>query len=343
MICDIKAQIGEQRALRRDAKGQGGTQAAARAAETDRNHGYRMGRQDVNRSGDMEVFTRVVELGGFSAAARALHMTPSAVSKLIARLETRLGTRLFNRSTRRLQLTPEGGAFHERAMRVLADIDAAEREAAAGAVPRGWLRVNSSVPIGTHYLLPVIPAFLARYPEIRLDLTLTDTVVDLLEQRADVAVRAGPLRDSRLVARKLGESQVHVVASPDYLARSAPLRTPADLLHHNVMAFNFDRQVQGWPFRDGSGGVTHFHQTGNLSLSDGETMRKLALQGVGLARHARYHVDDDLRAGRLVTVLEDYNAGEAEPVHAVYVGQGGHLPARVRAFLDFLVDNVHLP
>ncbi|AJP55891.1 LysR family transcriptional regulator [Pandoraea vervacti] len=302
-----------------------------------------MGRQDVNRSGDMEVFARVVELGGFSAAARALHMTPSAVSKLVARLEARLGARLFNRSTRRLQLTPEGTAFHERTLRVLADIDAAEREAAAGAVPRGLLRVNSSVPIGTLYLLPVIPAFLATYPEIRLDLTLTDTVVDLLSQRADVAVRAGPLRDSRLVARKLGESRVHVVASPDYLARSAPLRTPADLIRHNVMAFNFERHIEGLPFRDGAGGVTLYPPAGNVLTSDGETMRRLALQGVGLARHSRYHVDADLREGRLVPVLEDYNPGDLEPVHAVYVGQGGHLPARVRAFLDFLVDNVHLP
>ncbi|MDM8354710.1 LysR family transcriptional regulator [Pandoraea communis] len=302
-----------------------------------------MGRQDVNRSGDMEVFVRVVAHGGFSAAARALHMTPSAVSKLIARLESRLGARLFNRSTRRLQLTPEGTSFHERALRVLADIEAAEREAAAGAVPRGLLRVNSSVPIGSLYLLPVIPAFLAQYPEIRLDLTLTDTVVDLLEQRADVAVRAGPLRDSRLVARKLGESRLHVVASPEYLARNGPLRSPADLIHHNVMAFNFDRQVQGWPFLDGAGGITHYPQIGNMAVSDGDTMRKLAIEGLGLARHSRYHVDADLRAGRLVTVLEDYNPGDLEPVHAVYVGQGGHLPARVRAFLDFLVTNVHLP
>ncbi|EON12701.1 transcriptional regulator [Pandoraea sp. SD6-2] len=291
----------------------------------------------------MEVFVRVVAHGGFSAAARALHMTPSAVSKLIARLESRLGARLFNRSTRRLQLTPEGTSFHERALRVLADIEAAEREAAAGAVPRGLLRVNSSVPIGSLYLLPVIPAFLAQYPEIRLDLTLTDTVVDLLEQRADVAVRAGPLRDSRLVARKLGESRLHVVASPEYLARNGPLRSPADLIHHNVMAFNFDRQVQGWPFLDGAGGITHYPQIGNMAVSDGDTMRKLAIEGLGLARHSRYHIDADLRAGRLVTVLEDYNPGDLEPVHAVYVGQGGHLPARVRAFLDFLVANVHLP
>ncbi|WP_087721838.1 LysR family transcriptional regulator [Pandoraea sp. PE-S2T-3] len=302
-----------------------------------------MGRQDVNRSGDMEVFARVAELGGFSAAARALHMTPSAVSKLIARLEARLGARLFNRSTRRLQLTPEGTAFHERATRVLADIEAAEREAAAGAVPRGLLRVNASVPIGTLYLLPVIPAFLTQFPEIRLDLTLTDTVVDLLEQRADVAVRAGPLRDSRLVARKLGESRMHVVASPGYLARNGPLRTPADLIHHNVMAFNFDRQVQGWPFLDGAGGITHYPQIGNMVVSNGEIMRKLAVEGLGLGRHSRYHVDTDLREGRLVAVLEDYNPGDLEPVHAVYVGQGGHLPARVRAFLDFLVEHVHLP
>ncbi|MBN9115637.1 MAG: LysR family transcriptional regulator, partial [Pandoraea sp.] len=141
----------------------------------------------------------------------------------------------------------------------------------------------------------------------------------------------------------LGESRVHVVASPDYLARNGPLRTPADLIHHNVMAFNFDRQVQGWPFLDGAGGITHYPQVGNMVVSDGEIMRKLAVQGLGLARHSRYHVDDDLRAGRLVTVLDDYNPGDLEPVHAVYVGQGGHLPARVRAFLDFLVANVRLP
>lgn len=302
-----------------------------------------MGRQDVNRSGDMEVFSRVVELGGFSAAARALHMTPSAVSKLVARLEARLGARLFNRSTRRLQLTPEGTAFHERALRVLADIDAAEREAAAGAVPRGLLRVNASVPIGTRYLLPVIPGFLATYPEIRIDISLTDRVVDLLEQRADVAVRAGPLRDSRLVARKLGESRMHVVASPSYLAKSPPLKTPADLVHHNLMAFNFDRQVQGWPFLDGAGGITHYQQHGNTMTGDGETMRHLAVQGLGLARHSHYHVAADLADGSLVTVLEDYNPGDLEPVHAVYVGQGGHLPARVRAFLDYLVEHVDLP
>src|SRR5687768_1651343 len=162
-----------------------------------------MARLEVNRSGEMEAFVRIVELGSFSAAARALKMTPSAVSKLVSRLEARLGARLVNRSTRKLRLTPEGATFFERSVRVLRDIDAAEREAAPGASPRGRLRVNANLPFGLHCLIPLVPDFLARHPHITLDLALTDAVVDLLEVRADVAIRTGPLRESRLVARKL--------------------------------------------------------------------------------------------------------------------------------------------
>ena len=139
-----------------------------------------MSRLDTNRSGEMEVFARVVELSGFSAAARSLRMTPSAVSKLVARLEERLGTRLINRSTRKLQLTPEGLAFYGRCVSVLADIDEAEREAAAGTEPRGRVRVNSNVPFGLHHLLPLVPGFLERHPEVTLDIVLTDQVIDLL-------------------------------------------------------------------------------------------------------------------------------------------------------------------
>src|SRR5882762_7436059 len=162
---------------------------------------------DVNRLRETEVFVRVVGLGGFSTAARALRMTPSAVSKLIARLEDRLGTRLITRSTRKLQLTPEGAAFYERAVRILDDMDAAEREAAAGAMPRGRLRGNTNVAFAMHCLLPRMPDFLARHPDITIDISLSDRVVDLLEERADVAIRVGPLRESRLVARKLGDSR----------------------------------------------------------------------------------------------------------------------------------------
>ena len=178
-----------------------------------------MARLEVNRSGEMEVFLRVVEQGGFSPAARSLRMTPSAISKLVARLEARLGVRLVNRSTRKLQLTAEGAAFHERALRVLADLDEAERSVAAGAVPRGRLRVNSNVPFGLHHLLPAAPRFTAALPQVQLDLTLSGQVIDLMDERAEVAIRVGPLQSSQLMARKLGESRMAVVASPDYLAR----------------------------------------------------------------------------------------------------------------------------
>lgn len=301
-----------------------------------------MARQDVNRSGEMEVFARVVELGGFSAAARAFRMTPSAVSKLVARLETRLGVRLINRSTRKLQLTPEGTAYYDRSIRILDDINTAEREAAIGATPRGRVRVNTSVPFGLHWLLPLLPGFLKLHPGVSVDVALTDTVVDLMEERADIAIRVGPLRESRLLARKLGESRMVVVAAPAYLAEHGTPRTPADLAKHNMLGFCFSKQIDGWPFRDSSGSSVSVPPVGNALVSDGEAMQRLTAAGAGLSRLARFHVDADIKAGRLVPVLEDFNPGDLEPIHAVFVGHGGQLPARVRAFLDYLVENVKL-
>jgi DNA-binding transcriptional LysR family regulator len=301
-----------------------------------------MARQDVNRSGEMEVFARVVELGGFSAAARDFRMTPSAVSKLVARLEARLGVRLINRSTRKLQLTPEGTAYYDRSIRILDDINTAEHEAAIGATPRGRVRVNTSVPFGLHWLLPLLPGFLKLHPRVSIDVSLTDTVVDLLEERADIAIRVGPLRESRLLARKLGESRTVVVAAPAYLAEHGTPRTPADLGKHNMLGFCFSRQVEGWRFRDARGGIVTVPPVGNALVSDGEAMQRLAVAGAGLARLARFHVDPDIKAGRLVPVLEDFNPGDLEAIHAVFVGHGGQLPARVRAFLDYLVEHVRL-
>lgn len=173
-----------------------------------------MARPDVNRFGEMEVFIRVVETGGFTAAAQQCGMTPSAVSKLVARLEDRLGARLFNRSTRRQQLTAEGAAFYERSLRILADLDEAEREASASAEPQGRVRISCNLPVGRQFLIPALPLFFERYPGVSLDLQLTDEVVDLLEVRADVAVRSGPLRDSRLVARSLGSPGTRLSPHP---------------------------------------------------------------------------------------------------------------------------------
>lgn len=302
----------------------------------------RMARPDINRSGEIEVFVRVVEKASFSAAARDLRMTPSAVSKLIARLEDRLGARLLRRSTRRLQVTPEGTAFYESGVRILAEMAAAEQEAAAGAVPRGRIRVNTSLPFGQLVLVPLLPRFFALYPDVSVDLALTDRVVDLLEERADLAIRAGPLGDANLIARKLGETRMAVVASPGYLKMHGEPRTPAALERHNRLGFCFARSQPDWPFRNADGSTISVPPVGRALISDGETMRHLALAGGGIARHSLWHVAADIAAGRLVALLEDFNPGDIETVHAVYVGQSKHLPARVRAFLDFLAENVRL-
>src|SRR6185312_10237649 len=312
-----------------------------------------MSRLDTNRSAEMEVFVRVVDLGGFTAAARSFRLTPSGVSKLVSRMEARLSARFVNRSTRKLQLTPEGAAFYQRAVRILAEMEEAEREAAAGATPRGHLTVNSNIPFGMRHVMPLVPQFLALHPEVTLDIVLTDTVVDLMEERADIAIRVGPMTASRLLARKLATSRMVLVASPNYLARAGTPRTPAELTRHRCIGWTFPRTIRGWPFRkSGPTGPRKARPDDRLleeilpppaaRASDGEAVRLLALGGAGLARLALFHVGPDIAAGRLVSVLQSYNPGDREDIHAVYAGHGGPLPARVRAFIDFLAQHVRL-
>jgi DNA-binding transcriptional LysR family regulator len=300
-----------------------------------------MPRLDTNRAAEMEVFVRVAALGGLSAAAREFRLTPSGVSKLVSRLEARLGSRLVNRSTRKLQLTPEGEAFYQRATRILSDLEEAEREASVGASPRGHLRVNTNVPVGMRMIVPLIPAFLEQNPLITLDVVLTDTVVDLMQERADIAIRFGPLRDSRLVARKLGSTGMLVVAAPQYLARHGTPATPTELAQHRGIGWTFSRTIGGWPFQDATD-ATIIAVPSVVRASDGEVARQLALGGAGIARLSRFHVAADIAAGRLVPVLESFNPGDREDIHAVFLGRGGPLPARVRAFVDFLADRVRV-
>jgi DNA-binding transcriptional LysR family regulator len=300
-----------------------------------------MSRQDINRSGEMEVFVSVVERGGFSAAATARRMTPSAVSKLVTRLETRLGARLVNRSTRRLQLTPEGCVFYERSIAILADIAEAERHASTGEEASGRIRINTSASFGNHVLAPLVPAFMALNPAVTLDISHTDKVVDLMEERADVAIRAGPLKNSSLIARKLGAARKIIVAAPDYLLRHSEPRTVADLRRHCRIGLSYARAVEGWPMREDGETVT-IPMTPGVQVGDGEAMRHLALSGAGLARLTAFTVRADIDAGRLVPVLEEANPGDLEEFYALYMGQGGPLPARVRALLDFLGKHVRL-
>ncbi|TPG26639.1 LysR family transcriptional regulator [Variovorax guangxiensis] len=300
-----------------------------------------MPRIEVNRSGEMEAFVQVVERGGFSAAARALGMTPSAISKLISRLESRLAVQLVHRSTRKLTLTPEGQQFHERSLRVLADMDEAERCAASGAAPRGRVSINASVPFGHHVLLPLMPRFLELHPQVTVDVSLTDRVVDLMDERTDIAVRWGQLPSSDLVARRLGETGQAIVAAPAYLACYGTPYTPDELTAHNRLGTSYRRMVPDWPLSL-DGRRVEMPIVGNVRVGDGSALRRLVLDGVGLGRLSLYHVQADIDAGRLVKVMEEFNPHEMEPIHAVYLGKAGRLPARVRAMLDFLTAHVKL-
>jgi DNA-binding transcriptional LysR family regulator len=300
-----------------------------------------MARLDVNRSGEMEVFARVFELGGFSAAARALRMTPSAISKLVGRLETRLGARLVNRSTKGLQFTPEGRLFYDRSVRLLADLDEVERSVAEAEAPSGKIRVSANIPVGRRLLLPIVPAFLEAYPKLSLEISLTDQVIDLIEQRIDVALRSGPLKSSQLVARKLGAVRMMIVGSPGYLARHGVPKTPDDLAQHNRLDFSYARAVRSWPLCE-KGVERTIPPSGNVQVSDGDALRTLALNDVGLVRLASFMVKDDIAANRLVAVLEAFNPGDIDELHAVYLGQGGLLPLRIRVFLEFLVHRIKI-
>lgn len=291
----------------------------------------------MERSGEMEVFARVVQEGGFSAAARSLDLTPSAVSKLIARLEARLGARLLVRTTRALTLTEEGEVYHHAALRILQELNDADQEAAGGAV-RGRLRVSATIPFGTMFVAPTMPAFIARNPHLIVDLSFTDGIVDLVAEKTDVAIRMGNLPDSGLIARKLGQSRRVVCAAPAYLERRGKPQMPADLGRHDCLTFNFRRARPSWLFHQ-EGRDLEQPVMGSLVVNNGETMKQMALAGAGIARLGLFHVAEDIAAGRLVSLLEDWNPGDLEMVHAIYVG-GGPVPHRVRAFIEYMIETL---
>ncbi len=291
-----------------------------------------------NRTGEIDAFLRAADGGSFTAAAQALRVTPSAISRSVTRLETRLGVRLLQRTTRALALTVEGEAFYRRALALLNDLDELERSFAADkAEPRGKLRVSASMPFGIHCLLPVLPRFMEQHPKVIVDLSLNDALVDLVDERTDVAIRHGPLHDSGLHARHLGSSRWMIVAAPSYLERHGQPQTPDDLAHHNWLNFNFRRSIEGWTFRE-QGQPKQRAVSGTFLGNSGEALRLMALGGTGIARLAHFLVGEDVRAGRLVTLLDDYSPGDSEDIHALYAGHQ-RLAARVRAFVDFLVEH----
>lgn len=288
-----------------------------------------------NRLGDMQIFLAVAQSGSFAGAARALRLTPSAVSRAISRLELRLGVQMVSRTTRALSLTAEGEVYRERVSGLIAEVDEVERGFMANEeAPRGPLRVNASVPFGTQCLLPILPRFLARYPAVRVELALADELVDLVEARADIAIRIGPLRDTGLKAKKLARSAMALVASPAYLEARGMPGHPRDLARHACLQFSFRRSLDSWPFRIDGALVQRPVEAAFLGNS-GEVVRLMAVAGGGIARLGQFHVAADLAAGRLVEVLGDFNPGDHEEIHALYVGHR-RMASRIRAFLDFL-------
>jgi DNA-binding transcriptional LysR family regulator len=291
-----------------------------------------------DRAADMSVFVRAAELGGFSAAARALGLTPSAVSKIVSRLEDRLGVRLLNRTTRSLTTTPEGAAYLERSRRILADIDEAEQEISSSRrAPRGLLRLHVSVAFGLHQLPPVLPEFVRRYPEVQLDITVSDREVDLAEDGIDVAVRSGEVTDQGLIARRICLMERVICAAPAYLKRHGVPRTPDDLAHHNCLLVSSQPELNSWPF-DTPDGVRTVKVGGAISANNAETAVQLAVLGLGVIRLGDILVGKPLQAKQLVPLLTDVHHVEPVPIHALYM-PGRHRSPKVVAMVDFVLEH----
>jgi len=292
----------------------------------------------TDRAREMALFMAVIDNGSFSAAGRLLDLSPSAVARGIDRIEARLGIRLLLRSTRTLALTAEGQSYLQAARRILADLDDAEQQIADQGAPRGRLSVSAALAHGRLCVVPLLGEFAASYPHILVDIALTDTLVDVAAGQADVAIRFGPLPDSTLTARKLGETRRVIVASPDYLAKHGTPREPQELHQHNCLNFNFRRAEPIWPFRR-DGVDFSLCVKGNIEANNGETLGQLAAIGIGIARVGAFSVAQEIASGQLVPILEAFNPGDVEQIHAVFVG-GVSTPARIRVFVDFLAENL---
>lgn len=291
-----------------------------------------------DRTRALEVFAAIAAEGSFSAAGRRLDLSASAVSRTVDRIEERLGVRLILRSTRTLTLTAEGQAYLSAAKRILTDLDDAEQAIADQGAPRGRLRVSAALSHGRLCVVPLLGQFAERYPHILVDISLTDKVVDIAAGETDVAIRFGPLADSPLMARKLGESRRVIVASPDYIARNGAPEVPEDLYRHNCLSFNFRRAEPVWPFRK-DGRDFALNVRGSIEANSGETLGQLAAESIGITRVGAFSVAAEIAAGKLVPLLEAYNPGDVEEIHAVFAG-GPNTPARVRAFVEFLAEKL---
>ena len=284
---------------------------------------------------EMAAFVRAVELGSYSAAARELRLSPSAVSKLVGRLEQALGAQLLNRTTRKLILTAEGEAFIARCRRILAEMEDAENEVRGSRErPRGRLRMHVGTGFGVHQVVPALPRFFERYPEIRLDLVVEDRHPDLVKEGIDLTVRPGP-SDPALVVRKVFEFERVVCAAPAYLDHYGMPRSPDDLADHSCVGLSSLPRAQ-WPFAAPAGRRV-VEITPCITATNVDCVLRFALMGLGIVRLNEFIVAEEFRRGGLVPVLADFHCAEAEPMLAMYPHMRHRLP-RVAAMLDFMAE-----
>lgn len=291
---------------------------------------------------DMRIFVEVVDRGSFSAAAAELGLTPSAVSKLVSRLEGRLGTRLLHRTTRRLALTPEGETYLLRARDILSAIADAEAEVSrTGRAPRGRLRVTCTTGFALHHLSQALPNFVETYPEMQVELSISDRVVDLLFENVDVGIRTGTIVEPTLIVRRIVEFERTTYAAPVYLKRRGRPETPDDLAQHDCVAHG-TRPPYHWPFFIGGQRVEVPIQA-RLAVDNAEAALRIGIAGGGIVRIADMLAGEAVRSGQLVHVLKNHHVTEPVVLSAVYPYGRQRMP-KVRAFLDFLTERVgHQP
>ena len=284
---------------------------------------------------ELQAFVAVVDTGTITAASESLGLTVSAASRTLARLEEKLQTTLLRRTTRRLELTEEGAVFLQHARAILASVDTAEEQMAARRMhPAGRLRVDAATPFMLHVLVPLLEGFRARYPDVELELNSNEGIIDLLEKRTDVAFRIGALKDSTLHARPVGTSRVRVLASPAYLKRHGTPTAPRQLAQHVLLGFTQPESLNEWPLRDANGDAVRIQPT--IASSSGETLRHMALAGLGIASLSDFMTREDRRDGRLVQLIPRQTLDVRQSINAVYY-RNTALAARITCFVDHVV------
>jgi DNA-binding transcriptional LysR family regulator len=287
---------------------------------------------------ELNTFTAVVEQESFAAAARALNVAPSGVSRVVANLEDRLGARLLHRTTRRLSLTEAGERFYAQGRKLLDDFEAAEADASGlEAAPKGTLRVSCVVTLAERWMPSIIASFMRAYPDVSVELIETDRPVDLIGDGIDVALVTGVLEDSSHVVRRLSGFHRLVVASPEYLDRNGRPETPEDLKHHDCLSFSTAPRLQKWPFTKHDGRSVAITVKGRFAATGAETILKAATEGLGIARLANFIVAPHLSSGELEEILGDFRSSDPVPLYVAYQS-GILLSPKIRTFVDHLTD-----